>query len=273
MKYHLLLLITFFSTDFIKAQVNNCHEFKTGVFQFPGTNGGVYTIIRTDTSQFERNSRKAQYSKMKIRWETPCYYTLYDLVEYKWGKQPVKDSLIMEMGNILYKFEKPNRFFIKTFVPGFSDTIETIFTKLDTNNCYNNLFQLSAFSEYKNSNAYGQILLGEIHSIEYYESNKIPNKYLIVFETTYHGENLNKSRLLDSTVVQLRDKENITNSNCRFEGRFDDEIIAIYKSKDENKEAKIIRAWRCNRKTEKIEEVDVKKVQYKEIDRKKMTNW
>jgi len=254
----------------IYSQVDNCNEFKTGIFQFLGNNGGIYTIIRTDSSQFERNSKQAQHSKMKLRWETDCYYILFDRVEYKWGQQPVKDTHIKELGNLVYKFEKPNKFYVKTFIPGIADTVETIFIKVDTTGYYNNLFQLATFADYKKSKSYGQTLLGEIHSVAYYESNKTPNKYLITFETTYHDEILNKTRLLDSVVVRLKENERITNSNCRFDNEFDDEIVAIYISENEDNEAKIIQAFRCNRITEKIERIDTTKVQYKEADRNRI---
>ena len=74
-----------------------------------------------------------------------------------------------------------------------------------------------------------------------------------------------------SVKVQLANvvnkNEKLTNSNCRFNSEFDDEIVAIYSSEDENNEAKIIKAFRCNRNAEKIEEVDIKKVYYKEAER------
>ena len=270
MKKATLHLIIIFSSINVFGQVDNCREFRTGVFQFSADNGGIYTIIRTDSTQFERNSKQAQHSKMKIRWDNGCAYTLYDRVEYKWGKEPTKDEGIVELKNVIYKFEKPNRFYVNTFISGYSDTIKTIFIKLDITKCYNNLFQLKEFAEYKNSKAYGQTLLGEIHSIDYYESNKIPNKYMITFETTYQEEVLNKTRLIDTIVVLLKDGENITNSNCRFNGEFDDEIVAIYNSKNEEKEARIIQAFRCNRNLEKIEAVDIKKVNYKEADRNRI---
>jgi hypothetical protein len=270
MKNFILYLIFTFSSVTTFGQVDSCNEFKTGVFQFLGGNGGVYTVIRTDSTQFEQNSKQAQHSKMKIRWDSDCSYTLYDRVEYQWGKQPIKDEEVKEIKNIVYKFEKLNKFYVSTFIPNYSDTIKTVFTKLDTTKFYNNLFQLKEFAEYKNSKAYGQTLLGEIHSIDYYESNKIPNKYLITFETTYQEEMLNKTRLIDTVVVLLKDGENITNSNCRFNGEFDDEIVAIYNSQNEEKEARIIKAFRCNRNSEKIEEIDIKKVNYKEADRNRI---
>jgi hypothetical protein len=270
MKKIILSILIIFSSLSTSGQVDNCKEFKTGVFQFLGNNGGVYTVIRADSTQFERNSKKASYSKMKIRWDNNCSYTLYDRTEYKRGKQPLKDEEIGEIKNIIYKFEKPNKFYVSTFIKGYKDTINTVFTKLDTTKCYNNIFQLKEFAEYKNSKAYGQTLLGEIHSIDYYESNKTANKYLITFETTYQGEKLNKTRLIDTLIVKLKKKENITNSNCRFNGEFDDEIVAIYNSKDEEKEARIIKAFRCNLCSEKIEEVDITKVNYKETDRNRI---
>lgn len=270
MKYLILLVTTLFITNFGYSQIDNCKEFKTGVFQFSGINGGVYTIIRNDTTQFERSSKRAQHSIMKIKWESGCQYTLYDRTEYKWGKEPRKDTVFKEIRNIVYKFEKPNKYYVKTSIPGFSDTVETIFRKLDTTKHYNNLFQLKEFAEYKNSKAYGQTLLGETHSIDYYQSNKDSNKYLITFETTYHGEKLNKTRLIDSVIINIKDNERITNSNCRINGEFDDEILAIYSSKNQEQEATIIKAYRCNRETEAIEEIDTNTIQYKESDRNRI---
>lgn len=270
MKTRLLTLVTIFISNFSFGQTDFCKEFKTGVFQFLGYNGGVYTIIRTDTNQFERNSKQAQHSYMKIKWLNNCQYVLFDRTEYKWGKQPEKDTTIKELYNTVYKFEKPDKFFVKTYIANFPDTIETIFKKLDTSKCYNNIFQLSEFAEFINSKSYGQTLLGEIHSIDYYESNKTKNKYLITFETTYQAEKLNWTRLLDSTIIYITDGQSITNSNCRFKGEYDNEILAVYSSTDQNKEATIIKAFRCNRQTEKIEPIDIKFVQYKEIDRQRI---
>ncbi|HTO16333.1 MAG TPA: hypothetical protein VLZ83_11210 [Edaphocola sp.] len=270
MKTIFLILATIFISNLTFGQTEFCKDFKTGVFQFLGYNGGVYTIIRTDTNQFERNSKQAKHSYMKIKWLNDCQYVLYDRTEYKWGKQPEKDTTIKEIYNTIYKFEKPDKYFVKSYFSGFADTIETVFKKLDTSKCYNNLFQLSEFSEYKNSKSYGQTMLGEIHSIDFYESNKNKNKYLITFETTYEAEKLNWTRLLDSTTIYLKDGQQITNSNCRFKGEYEDEILAVYSSSDQNKEAKIIMAFRCNRQTEKIEPVDIKLVQYKEIDRQRI---
>ena len=132
MKYLILLVTTLFITNFGYSQINNCKEFKTGVFQFSGIIGGLYTIIRNDTTQFERNSKRAQHSIMKIKWESECQYVLYDRIEYKWGKEPRKDTEIKEIRNTVYKFEKPNKYYVKTSIPGFSDTVETVFKKFDT---------------------------------------------------------------------------------------------------------------------------------------------
>ncbi len=207
---------------------------------------------------------------MKIRWDNDCSYTLYDRVVYKWGKEPEKDGEIGEVKNIIYKFEKPNKFHVSIFISGYPDSINAIFSKLDTTKYYNYLFQLKEFSEYEDSKTYCQTLLGEIHAIDYYESTQTPNKYLITFETTYHAEKFNKSRLLDSKVVWLKENENIANSNCRFNGEFDDEIVSIYKSNGETEEAQIIKAFRCNMNSEKIEEVDIRKVNYKEADKNRI---
>ena len=170
------MIIICLISNSVFGQINYCGDFKTGVFQFLGNDGGVYTIIRTDTNQYERNSKRAQHSYMKIKWLSDCQYILYDRTAYKWGEAPQKDTIIKEVFNKVYKFEKPNTYYVKTFVSGFSDTIKTVLMKLDTTKYYTNLFQQEKFSEYKNSRSYSQTLLGEIHSIAYYESNKTENK-------------------------------------------------------------------------------------------------
>lgn len=250
------------------SQNEFCKDLKTGVFQFYGMNGGVYTIIRTDTNQFERNSLSAQHSYLKIKWLNDCQYVLFDEVVYNWGKKPKKDKTIKELHNIVYRFEQPDKYFVKSFIPNYNDTVETVFKKLETSKYnYNNIFQLPAFAEYKNSKSYGQTMLGEINSIDYYQSNQKENRYLIIFEATYHAENLNWSRLLDSMTIDLVEGQSITNSDCRYKGEYDDEIVAIYTSTSQEEEATIIKAFRCNRQTEKIEPVDIKLVQYTEKDR------
>lgn len=270
MKTKILILLSILFPNLSFGQNSFCKDFKTGVYQFLGYNGGVYTMIRTDTNQFERNSKQAKHSYLKIEWLNECEYILFDYTEYNWGAQPKKDTTNMILHNIVYKFENPDKYFVKTYIPNTTDTLETIFKKLDTSKFYNNIFQLKEFSEYKDSKSYGQTMLGEINSIDYYESHKTKNKYLITFETTYQAEKLNWTRLLDSIIIYISDNQNITNSNCRFKGEFDDEIIAVYSSTNLDAEAKIIQAFRCNRQTEKIEIVDIKHVNYKESDRNRI---
>jgi hypothetical protein len=272
MKNLLLPLLLLLSTTTASAQLNPCAGFRTGVFQFPGIEGGVYTVIRTDSTQTERHSRQPGYSVMKIRWNSNCTYTLYDRVEYTPGKAPKPETEILAMHNVIYKFEQPGHYYVHTFVPGYPDTISTAFTKLDLGKkWYNNLFQLPEFAEYKDSKAYGQTLLGDIHSIDYYESTKTPGLYLLTFETSYHGAALNYSTLLDSVSMQLKEGQNIARSNCRYQGKFDEEIIAVYHSRNEKKEARILKAFRCNRASGKIEAVATRDVRYKETHKIRLT--
>jgi hypothetical protein len=258
-----LIIFNFFPTY---GQIITCKDFEEGVFQFEGTNGGFYTIIRTHTTQFERNTKMAQHSTMKIKWTYECNYTLYDFTEHKWGQKPTKNADISEIKNVVYKVQEPNKFYVKTYFENFEDTVETIFYKIDTTKYYNNIFELEKYKEYKNSNSYGQTILGEIYSIDYYQSNLDETKYIITFESTFQLENRNKSTLLDSKIIQVNKDENITNSNCRYHGEYDDEILTVFKSTDNNKEAEIIQAYRFNRESKLIEAVDKTKVKYKVAD-------
>lgn len=271
MKSLILPFLLLLNAATASAQLNPCAGFKTGVFQFPGAEGGVYTVIRTDSNQMERNSRQAGYSMMKIHWNSNCSYTLYERVEYVPGKPPKPDTEVPALNNIIYKFEQPGKYSVHTFMNGYPDIISTLFTKLDLSKTwYNNLFQLPEFAEYKGSRAYGQTLLGDIHAIDYYESTKTPGHYLLLFETTYHGADLNYSRLLDSVTIQLTEEQNIAITDCRYKGVFDDEIVAVYRSRNEKKEARILKAFRCKRATGKIEAVPSRDVRYKEADRNRI---
>ena len=97
----------------------------------------------------------------------------------------VNNQEIAKYFESIKNYNLANKYFVKSYLENYPDTIETVFLKLDTSKIYNNLFQLKEFEEYKNSPAYGQTMLGEINSIDYYESKKTKNKFLITFETTF----------------------------------------------------------------------------------------
>ena len=65
----------------------------------------------------------------------------------------------------------------------------------------------------------------------------------------------------------MESNRNLTTRNCRFNDKYDKEIVVIYSSKDDNEEAKIIRAWRFNRLTLKIENVSISDIKYKVADK------
>jgi hypothetical protein len=265
MKYPALLTFLFLAQSVI-AQPLNCSEFRKGIFQFEGFDGSSYTINRNDSTQTENSSRSAGYSLVDVKWISECTYILSNTRDIRRNKPAVADTATIAT-NQIFRIDNHQKFFVKTWLNTYPDTIITVFYKIDTSLYYNYLPHLPGFSEYKDSKNYGQTMLGENHSIDYYQSNKDKEKFIIAFETTFEGPKYNKSRLLDSITVRVKAGEAITNSNCRYLDKFDDEICVIYRSTDAAKEAGIQRAFRCNRKTGMIEEIAVGKVKYKEADR------
>jgi len=76
-------------------------------------------------------------------------------------------------------------------------------------------------------------------------------------------EGIPKKKILDAiNVGKLEDKENLNYCNCRQNTIFDSEIIAIVIEEDKEIFDKIIKAWRANTKTGRIEPIE----SIKEID-------
>jgi hypothetical protein len=267
MKFKLgLILLVICSSRITMGQIPSCSELRKGVFQFRGHLGDVYTIVRADSNQSENSKKTEKYTYTKIKWIDNCNYTLSERREYYKGKKLTIDSTKDISYNTVWKFEKPNKYYIKTYYLNQPDTIETIMTKIDSSKFYDNLFQLKAFSEFKKSKSFGRTFIEPNYFISYYESNNISNRYLITFETIYEGEklNLDMKRLIDTTIVCLAEKQSFILKNCRYKGEYDNEIVAVYllPTNDEPL-ANIIKAFRCNRQTEKIEPLDIKFVEYR----------
>jgi hypothetical protein len=248
------------------GQIPSCSELRKGVFQFRGHLGDVYTIVRADSNQSENSKKTEKYTYTKIKWLDNCKYTLSERREYYRGKKLTIDTTKDISYNTVWKLEKPNKYYIKTYYLNQTDTIETIITKIDSSMFYDNIFQLNAFSEFKNSKSRGGTFIEPNYFISYYESNNVRNRYLITFETIYEGEklNLDMRRLIDTTIVYLTEKQDFLLKNCRYNGEFDDEIVAVYLVPTyDAMQATIVKAFRCNRQTEKIEPLDIRLVEHR----------
>jgi hypothetical protein len=126
------------------------------------------------------------------------------------------------------------------------------------------LSDLPAFKKY-NGVVHGATLIDDNYSI-WYNQKGTSNEYMLAFEEVYSINHKAQFSLIDSCVFKLEPKQQISTRNCRFNGEYDNEIVVIFISENAQKEAKILYAWRFNRKTLKIEPLELSKTQYKVAD-------
>ena len=161
---------------------------------------------------------------------------------------------------------KGTRHKIISHVNGYDFKIESTLEKSDTALIYSDLCDIKMFEEFSGATS-GGTLIGENFCVTYKENLHSKEKYVLGFEETFSINHRGKFKLLDYTFFILLDNENIATTNCKFNDNYDKEIIAIYTSNNDKEQAKIIKAWRLNRQTNKIETVETGKVKYKVADR------
>lgn len=206
-----------------------------------------------------------EVSEYDIKWTSDCSYMLYNRKIIK-GVHDMSfvsaiDTLYNEIVNI-----NSDRHKVVSIIKRSGMKVEAILTKIDTALLYRNLSDLEKFKDY-NGTTWGGALIGNDFSVAYRQNKNDKTNYLIAFQEVLLFNHQSKYRLLDHRSFKIQANQDLAISNCRFNDKYDNEIVAIYSSKNENEEAVIIRAWRFNRRTLKIEEVEKGKVKYKEADR------
>jgi hypothetical protein len=268
MKTILILIITIVSlSPKIYGQTadssSNCSKFKTGVFKLDDFS--VYTIQRSAHKQIENDIKTGSITALDIKWLTDCTYILFNPRVIK-GVDDIPeefktDTMYNEIRNI-----NENSFEVVTTTKKHSFESKTTIVKVDDSLLYRNMTKLPKFKDY-NGNAWGGTVLDDNYAIAYSQSTNNKKRFAFVFEEVYSIDNKGMFRLLDNIFFDKEDNQSIATSNCRYNEKYDPEIMVVYSSKNDSKESKIIKAWRCNRKTLKIEIVDSKNVKYKVEDK------
>lgn len=241
---------------------SKCSNFKTGVFKL--VDNSVYTIQRSEHKQIENDIRTGSITALDIKWLTDCTYILFNPKALK-GEDDIPsefktDTLYNEIKNI-----NGNSHIVVSTSKKYKFETQTTIVKVEDSLLYRNIKDLPAFKEY-NGTSWGSTALDDNYAIDYRQKTNSKNEFVFVFEETYSINHRGMFRLLDNVFASKKNNQSIATRNCRFNEKFDPEIIAIYSSKNDEKEAKIIKAWRCNRKTLKIEIVDTKNIKYKVSD-------
>jgi hypothetical protein len=258
----LFLLLSFFSNT--PGNID-CRNLKEGIFKLESVDGGLHTIVRTKNKQTENVAITGEVSEYDIKWTSDCSYMLYNRKIIKGVDDMSSDFDIDTLYNEIVDINGDKHKVVSSIKQ--SDMkVETILTKIDTALLYRNLSDLEKFKDY-NGTTWGGTLIGNDFSVAYRQNINDKTNYLLAFEEVLLLNHRSKYRLLDHLNFKMQTNQNLATSNCRFNDKYDKEIVAIYSSKNENKEAVIIKAWRFNRHTLKIEEIEKGNVKYKAADK------
>lgn len=145
-------------------------------------------------------------------------------------------------------------------------TFVTDFFRIDTTAMHTDLTELEQFKEYKDGKSAGTFI-GYNHVITCVQHPIDKTKYILAFEEAMPVGGTMKYKLLDNVFCTLDSNLRITTVNCRYNDNYDKEIVAMYFSNNKKAEALIIKSWRFNKISMKIEQVPIQKVKYRESDK------
>jgi len=243
----------------------NCNDIHQGIFKTHGLYSSLNTIIRTEDKQVEIKGRSAVVLEYDICWTSDCSFMLYNRKIVRG-----RDSLLQgEATDTIYNVVQfSNGYFhsVISSVKGDTTSMKVTYFNIDTTRVYRELHELDKLSECVGPTG-GGTFLGYNYAVSYKQHSPDDNDYTIVFLEALPVGKESRFKLLDYVSCTVEELNGIAISNCRYNGKYDNEIIALYCSDNEKEEAMIIKAWRFNKLSLRIEEVKPEKVQYKEEDR------
>jgi len=242
----------------------DCKDIREGLFKLESLDGSLYTIVRTKDKQTENVGKTGLVSEFDIKWTSNCSYILFNRRVLKGTDNMPPDFKIDTLYNEIVEVNGDKHKIVSS-IKGYDMKIEAVLVKLDTTKLYRDLNEVEKFKNY-NGTTKGGTLISDKYSIAYKQNSNDKTDFIIALEEVVSVDHKSKFKLLDYLFFKMELMQDLTTSNCRFNDKYDKEIVAIYISKNDNEEAKIIKAWRFNRETLKIETVDTSKVKYKVAD-------
>ena len=260
-RFIILLILPGFCT----AEKITCNNFREGIYKVHGLYGSLNVIVRTNEKQIETSGKSGIIVEYNIRWTSECTYQLFNRHVIS-GNEIIttisnKDTLYNEIVELNKDWHK-----IVFTLNGWEPKVEENYFNVDTSLAYKDLNELEKLKEY-NGPTIGATFLSYNYATTYKQYSNVLNKYVIAFlECLMFGEK-SKFKIIDTINCTLDTNQKISISNCRYNDKYDNEIIVIYDSANPNEEARIIKSWRFNTVRLKIEEIDINTVKYKEADK------
>jgi hypothetical protein len=242
----------------------DCKQMQQGIFKLHGLYGSLNTVVRTQEKQTEIWGQSGLVLEYDICWTSDCTYWLSNRKVLKG-----KDSLIKgNPSDTLYcEISPENEYWHKvTSIDTSGQTKDASYFHVDTSTVYRDLGDLEKLKEYTGKQGGGSFV-GYNYAVSYKQHAADTSQYIIAFLEALMVHDRSKFKLLDYVCWTVDSNQRIATSNCRFNDKFDKEVIAVYSSGDAGKEATIVKAWRFNKRRLKIEEVNCEEVKFKEADR------
>ena len=250
---------------FCSAKKITCNDIRNGIYKEHGLNGSLNIIVRTNEKQTETSGKSGIIVEYNIRWTSECTYLLFNRHVIS-GNEIIttisnKDTLYNEVTELNKDWHK-----IVFTLNGWEPKVERNYFNVDTSLAYKDMKDLEKLKEFTGPTI-GATFLSYNYAATYKQYSNVLNKYVIAFlECLMFGEK-SKFKIIDTINCTLDINQKISISNCRYNDKYDNEIIAIYNSANPNEEARIIKCWRFNTVRLKIEEIDINNVKYKEADK------
>ena len=240
-------------------------DIREGFLKLENEDRSLHAIFRTKDKQHQNVGQTGLINEFEIKSTSDLSYTLYNQRILKGKDNMPANFKINTLYNEIVKVNGDKHKIVSS-IKVYDMKVETVLTKLDTTKLYTDLSEVDKFKNYKGSTK-GGTLISDKYLISYKQNTNDTKDFLIAFEEILSIDHKSKFKLLDYLFFKMGSTQDLITSNCRFNGKYDKEIVAIYTSKSDNEEAKIIKAWRFNRQTLKIEAVDISKVKYKVADK------
>jgi hypothetical protein len=261
------VIILLFLPFLCQCQSTNidCKDIKEGLFKIESVDGSLHTILRTKNKQTENVGKTGLVSQFDLKWTSDCSYILSNRKVVKGIDNLHPDFKIDTIYNEIIEVNR-NSHRVITSLKGSDFSAESVLVKLDTTKLYRSLNELEEFKNY-NGESGGGTLISDKYSIAYKQNSNDKTDFIIALQEVLSIDGKSKYKLLDYLFFKMESKQRLRTTNCRFNEKYDREIAVIYTSENDNEEAKIIKAWRFNKESLKIETVDVSKVKYKVADK------
>jgi|GEM_PF-2641028 len=243
----------------------DCSDLKEGTFRLVSEDGSVHTIVRTSDKQTESVSPNGVITEFNIRWTADCSYVLFNRKVLA-GEDPLPANIRLDTLYNEITGKEGNLHHVTASMKGYHLKIAVTLEKVDPASSYRDISELELFKEYDGS-AKGRAAIGDNYTVAFKQHSVNETQYLLTFEEALSVDHELRFKMIDHLTFRMAPTQKLALGHCRFNGQYDPEIVAVYTSENEQEEARIIKAWRLNRQTMRLEEVQTNKVQYKEADK------